>query len=370
MNCNKACLHIAADLQGTKNYPFVAGPAGQNFKNLLFSFVYLKSVLSEFGIDLSTRDINTPEESFLLFAWDNPHTVTAHKKDGQIWCLLIQEPPVYAPETWDKRFHEKFDYVFTFDETLVDNKKYFYYSFAVDTEYFSIPDIVTEEEFHNRTLAVNVSNAVQRQSNPAFPYCTHFRRYNTIKWYGQHHPEDFGFYSGTFLKRDYYFGFRGVRLVKNLLPKTAFDSLAVFVQKDLIRVFKGELTPLGKFEVIKNYNFYYCYENTTNINGYISEKIFDCFYSGIVPIYWGAPNIKELIPYDCFIDGRDFSGEADVYLYIKSMDYERYKKYLTEANRFLESPEMERFTVESSINNILRPLSNLIDKRMNPIDAH
>lgn len=363
MNLDKACLHIASELQGTKNYPFLAGAEGEGFKNLLFPFVYMKEVLKEFGIDLSTRDINTTKESFLLFAWDNPHTIAAKKRDGQIWSLIMQEPPVYAPETWDKHYHDKFDYVFTFDETLVDNKKYFYYSFAVDTEYFSIPEIVSEEVYKRRTLAVNVSNAVQRQIDPDYPNCTHYRRYKTIKWYGRHYPHDFGFYGGTFRKRDYYFQYRGARLVRQLVPSDIYRRIAAYLQRDLINVFRGELKPLEKFDVIKNYNFYYCYENSTDINGYISEKIFDCFYNGLVPIYWGAPNIGELIPYNCYIDGSKYESEEELYSFIKTMKYDQYRSYLEEANRFLLSQEMDRFTVKSSVGNILTPLMKHIRGR-------
>src|SRR5215211_8424552 len=141
MNINKAALHINSEKQGTKNYPFLAGPEGDGFKNLLYSFVYFKRVLAaEYGIDFATDDINLPEDSFLLVCWDNPHTLKAEKKKGQLWCLLIYEPAIYFPESWDKKYHDRFDYIFTYDETLVDNKKYFYYPFAMDTEYFSIPD--------------------------------------------------------------------------------------------------------------------------------------------------------------------------------------------------------------------------------------
>lgn len=360
MNHKKACLHIASEKQGTKNYPFLAGPEGDGFKNMLYSLACLRNVLSEYGIELSTRDINSPEESFLLICWDNPHAVKAEKKKGAIWCLLINDPPMYCPESWDKSYHDRFDFVFTFDETLVDNKKYFYYPFAIDTEFFSIPDLVSDEEYKRRTLATFVSHAIHKYPDMKNPGSTLHLRYNTIKWYGENHPDDFGFYGGTFVQRDFYFGFKGIRFVKKAMPQKLFHALAGYMQRDLIKVYKGELRPLEKFNVIKRYNFYYCYENTIGINGYVCEKIFDCFYHGIVPIYWGAPNIKELIPYSCFIDGRDFEDEESLYRCIKSMSYETYRGYLEQAQEFLRSPEMERFTVEYSIDCILAPLMKLI----------
>ena len=368
MNFKKACLFIPFDNIGTKNYPFLAGPEGFGFKNMLYSFIHLKKVLLEYGIDLSTRDINTPEESALLFCFDNPHLLLAEKKPGQTWCLIINDPPIYYPQSWDPAYHTRFDYVFTFDETLVDNKKYFYYPFAIDTEYFSIPEIVSEKEFNNRTLATFVSHAIHKYPDKKHPGSTLHRRYETIKWYGNNHPQDFGFYGGTFIKRDYYFGFKGVGLIKKFIPKNIFQSLAAFMQRNLIKVYKGELKSLEKFDVIKKYNFYYCYENTIGINGYVCEKIFDCLYSGIVPVYWGAPNISELIPYQCFIDGTKFKDEASLYTFIKKMKYTEYRNYLEQARIFLHSKEMERFTVSNSIQCIIAPLKKVLDNATLPVN--
>ena len=365
MNPDKACLHLASPIRGTKNYPFLSGPEGEGFKNLLYPYIYLRQRLSAMGIDLATKDINSPQDSFITFCLDDPHTITVKKQAGQIWCLFINDPPVYCPESWDISYHDQFDFVFTYDETRIDDKKYFYYPIAADTDFFSIPDIVSKEEFSERILATNISNAIHKYQDPKHPNCTHYRRYNTIEWYGQYHPNDFRFYGGTFLKRNYYFAFRGVGLIQKFVPGRFFQLVAKHAQKNLFRVFGGELLPLEKFDVIKNFNFYYCYENTTGITGYVTEKIFDCLYSGIVPIYWGAPNIKKLIPYDCFIDGRDFKDEESLYLYIKGMKYERYREYLEQARIFLRSKEMERFTVNNSIDSILAPLRNCIENRDN-----
>jgi len=55
------------------------------------------------------------------------------------------------------------------------------------------------------------------------------------------------------------------------------------------------------------YTFAICFENMV-LEGWITEKMFDCFYAGCVPVYWGAPDITEFVPIDAFIDMRAFSG--------------------------------------------------------------
>lgn len=55
--------------------------------------------------------------------------------------------------------------------------------------------------------------------------------------------------------------------------------------------------------VFNQYKFIICYENSYT-DGYVTEKIFNCFYARTIPIYKGSPVIKNYINGQCFIDGR------------------------------------------------------------------
>ena len=63
----------------------------------------------------------------------------------------------------------------------------------------------------------------------------------------------------------------------------------------------------SKYEVMSHYDFALCFENMA-MSGYVTEKIFDCFYAGTVPVYLGAPDIDALIPADAYIDCRKYSS--------------------------------------------------------------
>ena len=58
--------------------------------------------------------------------------------------------------------------------------------------------------------------------------------------------------------------------------------------------------------MLRKYRFSFCLENSIT-NGYISEKIFDCLYAGVIPLYLGAPNINNYVNKYCFIDLRKFN---------------------------------------------------------------
>ena len=107
---------------------------------------------------------------------------------------------------------------------------------------------------------------------------------------------------------------------------------------------------------MKNYKFSICFENTTNIDGYITEKIFDCFTAGTVPIYSGCPNIEKYIPSNCFIDMRNFSTIQDLYNYINSMSYREYQEILDNIQKFLQSKQGWIFTPECFAQTLLKSI--------------
>jgi hypothetical protein len=116
------------------------------------------------------------------------------------------------------------------------------------------------------------------------------------------------------------------------------------------KCYKGRIPGLNcgkeKISILKNYRFCFCVENRVDLKGYISEKIFPCFAAGCVPIYWGAPNIEEYIPKECFIDYRDFETHEELYAFIKTMPEEVYDEYLCHIRQFLESDEAHLFSPE------------------------
>ena len=57
------------------------------------------------------------------------------------------------------------------------------------------------------------------------------------------------------------------------------------------------------------------------------KKIFDSMFSGCVPVYWGAKNIGEYVPSDCFIDRRDFKNHSALLDFLKAVDANQFNNY-------------------------------------------
>jgi hypothetical protein len=109
-----------------------------------------------------------------------------------------------------------------------------------------------------------------------------------------------------------------------------------------------------KSTILKQYKFSICYENARDIPGYITEKIFDCFFSGCVPVYWGAPNITDYIPEGTFIDRRKFHSYPALFEYLNSMSPAEYREYLQSIESFIHGPDIYPFSAENFADTILR----------------
>lgn len=108
----------------------------------------------------------------------------------------------------------------------------------------------------------------------------------------------------------------------------------------LMAIWKGSCS--SKFKVFSNYDFCLCFENMI-MEGYVTEKIFDCMYAGAVPIYWGAPDVGDYIPQGTFIDVRDFSSWDELANHIENMPSEEIERMRNEARLFLLSGGMKSF---------------------------
>jgi alpha(1,3/1,4) fucosyltransferase len=109
------------------------------------------------------------------------------------------------------------------------------------------------------------------------------------------------------------------------------------------KVYKGELET--KWETLSQYDFALCFENI-EIKGWLTEKLFETLRVGTIPIYWGATDIKELVPIDCFIDMTQFAGYADLRAFLKSLESAAIRRYRNAGREFLESDAFGPFSEE------------------------
>mgnify|MGYP003635674568 FL=1 len=92
--------------------------------------------------------------------------------------------------------------------------------------------------------------------------------------------------SMIYSEKTWLFGHRLRHIIaKSLIPKIGYDKIDIFG--------RGTDHPIKlKSEGLNDYMFQVAIENAQRPN-YFADKIYDCFVTGVVPIYWGAPNIGD-----------------------------------------------------------------------------
>ena len=82
-------------------------------------------------------------------------------------------------------------------------------------------------------------------------------------------------------------------------------------------------------EIMRHYKFVIAFENAI-ANDYVTEKFYNPLYAGAIPIYLGAPNVREFAPSrNCYIDVTDYPSIASLYNAIKQigMDESKWNSY-------------------------------------------
>ncbi|MBA7511064.1 hypothetical protein ES705_03054 [subsurface metagenome] len=307
-----------------------------NRDDCLYALYVLKERFREKGIDLSTQDINSPQESRFIIYNEMPKIKDImHGKNNY---LLMFESKILRPDNWSINKHNFFKKIFTWDDNLVDGKKYIKVNYS-----HKIPTHLDWDLSKKEKLCAMVTSHKFKKH----PLELYTERLKAIRWFEQNHPEDFDLYGIGWDK----YKFKGALsmlnkfefLTKKLKLERPYDSLRKLL-KPKYPSYKGPIKL--KREVLQKYKFAICYENARDIPGYITDRIFDCFFAGCVPVYWGAPNVTEHIPINIFIDRRKFRTYEELYGYLKDMPGKEYIGYLYAIKSFIKSDKIYPFSAE------------------------
>lgn len=219
-----------------------------------------------------------------------------------------------------KKIQNCFPYFLTYQDALIDNTKFFKIWPYINIDH---TDRISTLDFKDRGLACLVA------TNQVFS-----------ETYGELYTER-------------------KRIVEWFEKEDAYkDTFKVYGRNwEKYTVYGG--IPENKDIVYSKYKFAFCLENCRR-DGYITEKIFDCFCSGVVPIYMGAPNVNKYLPVDTYIDYATFSNISELVDAMEGMNEDVYRKYLENASKALVHAE-NRFGIGVQFASIKR-IQEMIEK--------
>lgn len=110
--------------------------------------------------------------------------------------------------------------------------------------------------------------------------------------------------------------------------------------RTLMSIYKGSCS--SKYEVMSQYTFALCFENMA-MQGYVTEKIFDCFYAGTIPLYLGATDIGDLIPQEAYVDCRNYDSWVELLNGIMEMSPKEIELMREAGREFVRGPLGARY---------------------------
>jgi alpha(1,3/1,4) fucosyltransferase len=298
-------------------------------------FIWLRERLRKLGYELKTSDGHDPSRAERIIFFDLPVERRRRfsllqkrqpQRDLLVECLtrglrdrlalMLIEPPVVHPENWEIERHAPFPVVFTWSDPLVDGKRYLKINEPIPA---GIP-ITPEVPFSQKTLLVAISGN-KRSNHHAELYSA---RRHAFHYFSRAIPDDFHLYG---------FGWR---------------------RWERPRSFRGSIN--NKWEVLPQYRFGLCYENVSGMDGYVSERIFDCMRSRCIPVYWGAPNVRQYVDSECFIDRTEFSSDDDLLRRLQDMSEIEYQRRIAAIDAYLQSDRFRQFLPDAFANRIISGL--------------
>ncbi len=128
--------------------------------------------------------------------------------------------------------------------------------------------------------------------------------------------------------------------VDGLLDRLRPDPLLAAAR----RVWKGSVAV--KADALSRYTFAICFENQI-LDGWVTEKIFDCLAAGTVPVYLGAPDIERWVAPECFVDMRRFSGYDELRAYLRDLSPAEIGAYREAGRAYFGSEQFRPFTKQA-----------------------
>jgi alpha(1,3/1,4) fucosyltransferase len=305
-------------------------------------YLFFKSSILNYKIEFLDLKKFNEYDAIIFSNWPiNKKVELLLKKRKKPNYLLATEGPTIDKDTWKKKNHSYFRKIFTWNDTLISSnvRKYVKINFPS----YKIKNYKIKYK-KTKFLVLISSNKKNNHKNDLYK-----ARLNFINWAEKNNYHKFDFYGYGWNN----YIFNGPKIIRILNKIKLIKKF--FAPK--FKNYNGEYFGLKK-TILKKYKFSICFENSKNYKGWVTEKIFHCFFSGCVPIYYGASNISKIIPDECYIDYRKYKNNIDLINDLENMSEIRYLNYINNINKYLNGNQFKMFGIEYFVNTIIKEIRN------------
>ena len=297
-------------------------------------YILLKELFSKNDISLDTQDITKDFNSdFTIY-------IDYQEPKSKLNYLIVREPPTIIPNNHKIQKLKYFEKVFTWNSDLENYKNIF----KINTLSFDLENLNILDNNSKDGYLLVVSN-----KKSSSKYENYSKRFEVIDFF-ENQNKKFHLYGTGWHHKSY----------KNNIINKICNNRYIKIRADLPINYKGEIK--NKINLGSKFLFQFAIENTKNVKGYISEKIFDCFFSGSIPIYSGSSDIKNYIPENIFINFDDFNNLQELIRYTQSLEKNKIELFREGIRNFFSSENIKYFDSRSNTLKLFHVLINDIKK--------
>jgi alpha(1,3/1,4) fucosyltransferase len=318
------------------NSLFTSG-AGENNGEFYLPYGKLRERFLAAGIELNTPDVNVgrPVEFEL-------HINCRRQDPSARAYVYLYENPLIRPLNRDRSALARYAKWFTWDGALRDDPRTvpLLYPNRLDTEGWNGPE---------KRLLFCVLVASNKALTVVDPRDQYQARVRILDWYERHAPADFHLFGRGWERLAALPGRWG--RVRNQLRKILARFLPA---KSPYATWRGPVD--DKIELLTRARFCLAHENCRDLAGYVTEKLFDCFRAGCVPVYVGPQEIADLVPAGCFIDARVYETPEALDAFLRTIDDAACRGYQERIRAFLLSDQAKPFSQDHFAEVIVREI--------------
>ncbi|MDC7704764.1 glycosyltransferase family 10 domain-containing protein [Vogesella indigofera] len=312
-----------------------------NRDDCCYPYWLLKKNLETYNIILQTPDLPIPKNGIAEFCIYNdyrPNEYTPSSTEKKY--IIALETPEIHPANAIEALPRNANMIFSWRKNLT-NLTSTHLFFPNKIKLTPQPKY-SSRQFFACMIAGNKSLKIKTKEN------LYIERKKTIKWFERNAKDSFHLYGAGWNNPAMPMGKIGRYIARKI------GCIAKIVKHPPFPSYKGKVE--SKIKTLRNFKYSICYENIYGYNGYITEKIFDCFFAGCIPIYWGAPDIDQYIPANCYIDRRQFSSHEELLHYLQGISEQDFIGYQERIHNFLQSDAAKPFSAEYFANTITKQI--------------
>lgn len=294
-------------------------------------FKLLKNELKKKKIILNTHDFyenNKINPDIII------HHVHAEVTNNKNSFLIYPESEIIYKKNTKKFMQQNYKKIFTEFDKNINHRKFI----KVNTPRKIFPNKRTISFKKKKDFVLLASNKISSNLNNLY-----YQRIKVVKWFQSSQQYNLDLYGLDWELPMLKSGLIG-RLIRKIFVFFDFKSKRINFYKGIAK---------NKNEVLKNYKYCFCFENT-DLDGYFGDLIWDCFMAGTIPIYLGSKKYEKYIPKNCTISFRNFNNMENLIEYLNSINSTKYNKTLLNIKKFLVSKKIKKFSMAYNIKKIVK----------------